>query len=301
MDWNRTITSSLFLLGAVLILVSIALPWWSASQSSTSSTTGSLATTTNFLPGSKFSYICSGSSCAFNSVTEPYVSSSTNYVNVGNMYEDVSWLLIGAGVIALAAFALWFLGGFVKFGRWLLIVICVMVLASLAMAIAAPVWTAAGQPGAFSSDSSGCNGWSGTNPCNSFFGNNCPSSGAGITYSSCSWAPGAGWYLDFAGGACVALGLVVLLRTRRRTDAMAPSGTQAAYPQTAWGTPPPQQPPTWGGGPSAAGYGQKPQAAPQAQPFAPQGATPPCRTCGQPTRFVPQYGRYYCGRCSRYV
>jgi hypothetical protein len=41
--------------------------------------------------------------------------------------------------------------------------------------------------------------------------------------------------------------------------------------------------------------------APAAAP-APGGATPPnCPTCGKPTTYISQYGRYYCYSCSKYV
>lgn len=44
-------------------------------------------------------------------------------------------------------------------------------------------------------------------------------------------------------------------------------------------------------------------AAPSPPPAAPVAApaTPVCSNCGQPTTYIPQYGRYYCYSCARYV
>jgi len=66
---------------------------------------------------------------------------------------------------------------------------------------------------------------------------------------------------------------------------------------------------------SASGGGQWPTPGPSATPIPPAGAagvpppppptpmgqTPFCSTCGKPTTFVPQYGRYYCSNCQRYA
>lgn len=44
--------------------------------------------------------------------------------------------------------------------------------------------------------------------------------------------------------------------------------------------------------------------APQAPPPPPgtaPGVPPNCATCGNPTTWIPEYGRFYCYRCSRYV
>ena len=36
-------------------------------------------------------------------------------------------------------------------------------------------------------------------------------------------------------------------------------------------------------------------------PPPPPGAVPTCPTCGQPLTYVPQYGRWYCQYCRKYV
>ncbi len=59
------------------------------------------------------------------------------------------------------------------------------------------------------------------------------------------------------------------------------------------GAPPAYAPPPPVGAPAAAAAPPPPPAAAPAAPF--------CGTCGKPTTYVPQYGRYYCYDCKQYV
>jgi hypothetical protein len=63
--------------------------------------------------------------------------------------------------------------------------------------------------------------------------------------------------------------------------------------------PPPGAPPMYAAPPMAA---PAPMAAAAPPPPAAGGqAAPFCGTCGKPTTFIPQYGRYYCYDCKQYV
>jgi hypothetical protein len=64
--------------------------------------------------------------------------------------------------------------------------------------------------------------------------------------------------------------------------------------------PPPGAPPMYAAAPMAA---PAPMTAPSAPPPPAAGgqAAPFCGTCGKPTTYVPQYGRYYCYDCKQYV
>jgi hypothetical protein len=111
------------------------------------------------------------------------------------------------------------MGVLATFGRWHLTMTCVIVLVAIVMAIAAPVWTASGQPGSYTHDitSSGSSCSPGSSPCNSFYGaNSCPPLVIpGDTTYSCSWGAGTGWYIDIVGAGIVTVGFILLLSIRR--------------------------------------------------------------------------------------
>ncbi|HXW67519.1 MAG TPA: hypothetical protein VEL82_06575 [Thermoplasmata archaeon] len=65
--------------------------------------------------------------------------------------------------------------------------------------------------------------------------------------------------------------------------------------------PPPGAPPAWGAPPAPAPAPAPTAAAPPAAPPPGAQAAPFCGTCGKPTTYVPQYGRYYCYDCKQYV
>jgi hypothetical protein len=67
--------------------------------------------------------------------------------------------------------------------------------------------------------------------------------------------------------------------------------------------PPPGAPPMYAPAPMAAPMAAPaPAAAPAPPPPAPGAqAAPFCGTCGKPTTYIPQYGRYYCYDCKQYV
>jgi hypothetical protein len=66
-------------------------------------------------------------------------------------------------------------------------------------------------------------------------------------------------------------------------------------PVAPYGAPPPPSP-----APMGAPMAPPPAAAPPPPPAAAP-AAPFCGTCGKPTTYIPQYGRYYCYDCKQYV
>lgn len=86
------------------------------------------------------------------------------------------------------------------------------------------------------------------------------------------------WPICAVGLVLLIVGIVMVAQDRTRTQAYAPYG-YAAQPPYAY----PPQPP--------AGGVPVPQA-PYSQPV--------CPVCGSQLTWVPQYGRWYCGRCQAY-
>ncbi|MDE1819903.1 MAG: hypothetical protein KGI98_03495 [Euryarchaeota archaeon] len=300
---KRLIASILLLVGAVLLIVSIATPFWSDTESGSGVTY-----TIQFFAGNEWKEICSGSSCPTGTLTCTYSSSGGGcpaLTNTGNLYGGVSGLLTGAIVLGFIAAILGLMGALaLSFGRIQMLLTWLLILVALALAIAAPMWALGGQPGALTSDysSGSC---AGTSPCNSFFGNACPSgTPSGV---SCNWGAGAGWYMAIAGFALLLVGFLFLFMTRRdpftvqeilqaqQAGMLSPTGAvghpmAAAAPAAA----------SWGG--PAAAYGAAPAAA-AAAPAAggAPGPAPNCTKCGQPTEYVAQYSRWYCRRDNQYV
>ncbi len=89
-------------------------------------------------------------------------------------------------------------------------------------------------------------------------------------------------------------GIFLLLAYLKLDEAMRPAAPAYGYPLPGYaGTAPTGTPP------SAPGTVPAPGPAPPPPP--PPPAVPLCPTCGQPATFIPQYGRYYCYRCQRYL
>ncbi len=66
--------------------------------------------------------------------------------------------------------------------------------------------------------------------------------------------------------------------------------------------PPPGAPPMYAAAPPMAAAAPAAAAPPAPPPPAPGAqAAPFCGTCGKPTTYIPQYGRYYCYDCKQYV
>jgi hypothetical protein len=284
MNVKRMIASCLVIVGAILFFVSIAVPWWSGT--STYSAEGIAETgTENFYPGTNFNMQCAGTVCLYSSETVSYTSQ--HLTNIGNIYSGVEVLLIVAGVVALLGAICGLIWTFATFGRWQFIVTFFLVITVIVIAVVAPVWVALAQPGAYTNDEGSCPSYA--SPCNAFSGNTCPPvSGA----SSCTWGAGAGYFLDIIGVVLIAVGLFLFIIARRDPyGAQASSGTPMAPAQSSWGQTPP----------ATASATPATYAAPQAAPTPSGGAAPVCKTCGQSTQFVTQYGRYYCFHCSQYV
>jgi hypothetical protein len=83
--------------------------------------------------------------------------------------------------------------------------------------------------------------------------------------------------------------LITASRNMSMGGQMPPPGAPPAY-----GAPPPMMAPMPAAAPMAPAS-PPPPPAPGAQ------AAPFCGTCGKPTTYIPQYGRYYCYDCKQYV
>jgi hypothetical protein len=94
-------------------------------------------------------------------------------------------------------------------------------------------------------------------------------------------------------------GIFVLLAYLRLDEAMHESTGPFGYAA-------PSYPGTYPAGPAPGAYAPAP---PPSSPTTPQPPLPPpppppgpvCPTCGQPATFIPQYNRYYCYHCQRYL
>ncbi|MCI4331922.1 MAG: hypothetical protein L3K19_08795 [Thermoplasmata archaeon] len=187
MKWGK-IAGILGILGAILILVSVGLAWYTITTNETFNG-NSFTVGENFNPGSSFTATCTGSSFCSAAPTGSHSYSSQNATNEGNLYGALFYLLIGSGVLGLIGAALTFvvdrLSGILKFLPLILVVV------ALLMGIGGVAYVAAGQPAALNSDTTAHGGMapSGSWPGSSFIGSSSTSSG------TMNWGPGAGFYL----------------------------------------------------------------------------------------------------------
>jgi hypothetical protein len=181
---RRVAASSLVLIAAILLTVSMTVPWWGFVISA-----GGATASVNFLPGSSYS-----GSGTYHGLT--YSSSATyasaNLSSVGVLYEAVLGLGLTSAIAAFAGMALGYVSaiGTVRLRRPVGIA-AHLTDTSFVFALALPFLVVFIQPWAYNSDSSGagasCGG--GSNPCNSFWGS---ISSGGVTGT---WGAGAGWYI----------------------------------------------------------------------------------------------------------
>lgn len=194
---HRIAASSLLLIAAVLLTISILVPWWSITVSS-----GGTSATVNFLPGSEYSGTGTYDGVTFTSAN---TYTSANLSQVGRLYEAVLGMGIVAAIAAFLSGAVGFAGAFGS--RRPGGAATDLALLSLAFALILPFLVVAIQPWAFTSDtnSSGSSCGGGSNPCNSFWGN---VSSGGVTGT---WGAGLGWYIDLAALVLLAIGFWLFL------------------------------------------------------------------------------------------
>jgi hypothetical protein len=267
----RITASTLILIAAVALVVSMGVSWWGASA-----TGGGHAVVLGFFPGSHYE-----EQTNFNSSTPSYVSSGL--VHVGELYEAVLGVAVVATLAGFIGAALAYLGTFWGFkpGRHMPMTF-LFALISLVGAVGMPVAVAAAQPSAFNSDSTTGFGGAGCgaspNPCSSFWNS---MSANGVTVS---WGADVGWYLAIAAGVLLLVAFLLLWRTRAAPQ----SGSMAAG--SASSTLPPAPSSGMAGGPDPAGASVP---GGPSQP-APESTASYCPKCGNPMTYVAQYSRWYC-------
>ena len=287
--------STLLLIAAILLAVSLGVSWWAASISGSGETA-----TLNFLPGSSYSGSGDLGNGSFSGTTS---YASAGLVQVGNLYEAVFGLALLVAITAFIGMGLGYVGASGVFrSRAPLYVALALTVVSFLGAVLLPTFLTIAQPGAFTADSSsGAVGGSGacgtgTSPCNSFWGS---TSSGGETVS---WGAGLGWYLALAAAVLLLIALIQLVAARRQPytrEEISAASYSMSSPQgyyVAPMSPYPQYPTGWAAPPVPPA--NTPVAGPVSAASIP---TPPaCPRCGNPLTFAPQYGRYYCWTCRAY-
>lgn len=200
------------LVGAGLLLTSLFVGWYGVTFSTASPGQGSSATyAVTFLPGPDALSNCwDGVNClAPGNGSATYAS--VHLADVGNLYVEVQYLVLVAGLLGLAAAFLMWRAFAARRSPWIGAVLAAA--AALAGALA-PYLAWSQGPGAVG----GTIGDLQPGPWRSFAG----SYSEGMT--SWNWGPQIGWYLAGAGALILVAGLVlwVLTRGRERTRARAP-------------------------------------------------------------------------------
>jgi hypothetical protein len=231
---GRLIAAIIVLIGAVLLIAALFMPWYYQQLS------GSGATETqNTYPGypstnGTIQYSCSGFPSGFSCPPQTsYTDSRLN--NTGMIAETGFFLLIVGfvfGIIA-AIFGLMSRGNARRASPaiWLGVI-------ALILAIATPVLFAAALPSAIAKDIPTSGRYASSGPWSSFIGStsiSVPISG------TASWGPGIGWYLSIVAFVLLLVGVILLARYRReppKAAAVAP-----ASPPVSSGSPPASTPP----------------------------------------------------------
>jgi len=287
--------STLLLIAAVLLSVSLGLSWWGASV-----TEGGGTATLSFLPGS--SYTGSGD-LGNGSYSGSATYASAGLIQVGNLYEAIFGVTLLIAITSFVGMGLGYIGAFGTFrSRAPLYVALVLTIVSFLGAVLLPAVLAIGQPWAFTADSSsgvfggsgGCG--TGANPCNSFWGS---ISSGGV---SVIWGAGVGWYLALVAAVLLLIALIQLMAARRypyTRDEIWTASYQKYVPQAYYAAALAPYPPSQLGAMAP----PTPQVYAPVTGSAPAPSTPtasPCPRCGNPLTFVPQYSRYYCWTCQAY-
>jgi hypothetical protein len=235
---GRLIASTVILVGAVLLVAALLMPWYSIGISGNgASETGS------FYPGTPSSngtvrYSCSSSSGGPNGSSpcptqESYSSADLN--NTGTVAETGFFLLVVGGLLGAAAGAIGLTTMSRRDGSAAVLAIATV---ALVVAVAAPGLFAASLPGAISKDTPGA---SGSGPWSSFYGSS--SNGSGTPNAqSFTWGPGLGWYLSFGAFAVLLVGLILYAKNRRDPPeplAPVPTPSTEVQPSGAPAPPPP--------------------------------------------------------------
>lgn len=243
----------LALIGAIILLASVAVGWYAWSFSASGSGSGisySSTLTETLYPGDKVvtasSSTCTGSSyCSSISSSQ---SNSTTYQklmlnNTGNLYGAAEGLVIAGGIAGLLGAILLMVSGSKPSFRKIFLALGVI---ALILAIAAPMALLAAQPGAIHSDATSHGGTiSGSGPWSSFFGS-CSGTACGNNTpqnSSATWGPSVGWYLSIVGFVLFLVALLMGWRAKPMAAAAAPAMPAPAMPEASAPSEPAQMAP----------------------------------------------------------
>jgi len=200
---GKLVASVIILIGAILLIAALFVPWYSEETSGFG-----ITETVNAHPGlpssnGTLTFSCSGTS----SCPSQTSYSDQNQNNTGAVAETGFFMLLGGFVLGLLAAILGLMSRG-KPGR----PTAALGLAVLALilAIAAPGLFAASLPGAISKDTPNHTGSSG--PWASFYGST-SASVEGTTFTT-TWGPAIGWYLSIAAFVILLIGVILLLRAR---------------------------------------------------------------------------------------
>ena len=218
---GRAIGAIIVLVGAVLLIASVFIPWYTETANFTGPEQGSY--TANSYPGlsnqnGTIQYSCSGTVPTGCPSTTSYKSMDLN--NTGTLAQTGYFLL-------LTGFVLGLIGAIIGFAslsrpRRAIPAIALSVIAML-LAVATPALFALQLPTAIGNDSPG---HTGTGPWSSFMGSNTSQLGFGESLKL-TWGPGMGWYLAFGAFVILLIGAVVLARARKEPPSPAPTTVPA--------------------------------------------------------------------------
>ncbi|MCI4363484.1 MAG: hypothetical protein L3K13_04180 [Thermoplasmata archaeon] len=208
---RAVLAGALILAVGVLLLVSIALPWYGIEL------TGRQSDSFSFSPDGQVTVSFQGTSAS--------TSFSTGHLNAtGGLYTAVAALLALGGIFGLLGGSLGIASGWRPNYRRGAAVLGIL---GLLFAILAPVALLLAQPGAISTDALAGRSTGGiSTPASSFFGS------ASMNGQTESWGPSVGWYLAFVAGALSLVGTILLLRNRPEET---PSDSDAGYPPSGGG------------------------------------------------------------------
>ncbi len=231
---GRLIAAVIILVGAVLLIAAVFMPWY-AEQASVTVSGQSITITRNAyvgLPSSNgtLQYTCSGLPSEASCLSQTSYS-SVDSNNTGNLAEAVYFM-------AIAGFILGLIGGIIGLmsrgnPRRTTPAFALAVVAMI-LAIAAVGVFAVALPGAVSSDTPG---HTGSGPWSSFFGSSNGTSFGLPGSGTVTWGPAIGWYLALAGFVVMLVGIILILRYR--TDPPAPAPTTMPAPAGAPAAAPP--------------------------------------------------------------
>jgi hypothetical protein len=212
----RTIVALLLIAVFVLVIGSLASPWWQIST-----TSGGNRDSISFLPGSMYNVTCAAQCGGFSAGSFPY---SVLMGSLGGLYEGILVLLaVSAVLTGLAALmaGLNALGwrGAASTRFWVYLCSGIAALVQLG----ALIWAAAGQPGAFPAGSGFGAGASGSaSPSSSFWGTN----------NAGSWGAGIGWYLALASVLLILVTIVLTMILSRTSLPVTEPRTRTATAPT---------------------------------------------------------------------